>query len=272
LIRMSEWLEWSAYQKASLVWAVTEGIRNTLIARGLAPEHIFLLTNGVDCTEFRPQSKAQARSELGWDDRFTVLYVGGHGIMHGLHTLLDAAELLLDREDVHIILVGEGSEKPDLVAQSQRRHLKNVTFLDAQPHHRIPLLLAASDASLVPVRNVPLFQGMLPIKMLETMACARPIVLAVDGEARKIAEEKAKAAIAVEPENADALVSAILYLHEHLEIAEEMGQQGRNYVKAHFDYDLLTKALSDRITTLLENGTAISAETSNPLEKSKVAL
>jgi colanic acid biosynthesis glycosyl transferase WcaI len=251
LIRLSEWLEWSTYQKASLVWAVTEGMRNTLIVRGLAPEHVFLLTNGVDCTKFLPQSKAQARIELGWDDRFTVLYAGGHGIMHGLTTILDVAERMLDREDVHFILVGEGSEKANLIVQSQKRQLKNVTFIDGQPHERMPLLLAASDVSLVPARKVPLFQGMLPIKMFETMACARPMVLAVDGEARRVAEQEAKAAIAVEPENVGALVSAIVYLYKHPEIGEEMGQRGREYVKFHFDYERVTEALERHLKLLL---------------------
>jgi len=251
LIRLSEWLEWSTYQKASLVWAVTEGMRNTLIVRGLAPEHVFLLTNGVDCTKFLPQSKAQARIELGWDDRFTVLYAGGHGIMHGLTTILDVADRMLDREDVHFILVGEGSEKANLIVQSQKRQLKNVTFIDGQPHERMPLLLAASDVSLVPARKVPLFQGMLPIKMFETMACARPMVLAVDGEARRVAEQEAKAAIAVEPENVGALVSAIVYLYKHPEIGEEMGQRGREYVKFHFDYERVTEALERHLKLLL---------------------
>jgi colanic acid biosynthesis glycosyl transferase WcaI len=273
LIRLSEWLEESTYQKASLVWVVTDGMRDALIARGLALEHIFLLTNGVDCTKFRPQAKAQARVELGWDDRFTVLYTGGHGIMHGLTMILDAAERMLDREDVHIILVGEGSEKSDLIAQSQRRHLKNVTFLDAQPHERIPLLVAASDVSLVPARKIPLFRGMLPIKMLETMACARPMVLAVDGEARRVAEQEAKAAIAVEPENAAALVAAILYLYEHPERAEEMGQRGRDYVKAYFDYDQLTADLSARLALMLNTGDSPSALiASNSAEVSELSL
>jgi colanic acid biosynthesis glycosyl transferase WcaI len=262
LIRLSEWLEWSTYQKASLVWAVTEGIRDTLIARGLAPEHIFLLTNGVDCTKFRPQAKAQARMELGWDERFTVLYVGGHGIMHGLTTLLDSAEQVLAQEDIHFIMAGEGSEKSALIAQSQKRHLTNITFIDAQAHQRIPLLLAACDVSLVPVRNVALFRGMLPVKMFEAMACARPMVLAVDGEARRVAEQEAKAAIAVEPENANALVAAIVYLYEHPEIGAEMGRRGREYVEFHFDYEHLAAALDARLTALLsKQGLATIAET-----------
>lgn len=252
LIRLSEWLEWSTYQKANFVWVVTEGIRNTLIQRGLPPERIFLLTNGVDCTKFKPMLKEQARAELAWDDRFTIIYAGGHGMSHGLITVLDAAEQMLDYTDIHIVLVGDGGEKAKLVAQAQKRGLKNITFLDAQPHNRIPLLLAATDVCLVHVRKVPLFQGMLPIKMFEAMACARPIILAVDGEARLLAEQNVKAAIYVEPGNAEALVSAIFYLREHPEKAEELGHRGRALVEARFDYDLLTAQLDARLEILLE--------------------
>ena len=54
LIRLAEWLEWSTYQRASAVWALTEGIRTLLIQRGLDEDHIFTLTNGVDTSEVLP--------------------------------------------------------------------------------------------------------------------------------------------------------------------------------------------------------------------------
>jgi putative colanic acid biosynthesis glycosyltransferase WcaI len=258
LIRLAEWLEWSTYERASLVWVVTEGIRNTLIRRGLSPEHILLLTNGVDSTTFSPLPKPQARAELGWDDRFTVLYAGGHGISHGLTTLLDAAELIHNRDDMRIVLVGDGAVKAELRARAQKLGLTNVSFLDAQPHHRMPLFFAAADACLVHMRKLPLFQGTLPIKMYEGMACARPIVLAMDGEARKLAEQDAGAAIYVEPENPTALVSALLYLRDHPEQAEELGRRGRVLVETRFGYDRLVEALNQRIALLLEKKAPIT--------------
>ncbi len=251
LIRLAEWLEWSTYQRASLVWAVTDGIRQSLLQRGLSPEQVFLLTNGVDTTKFRPLPKAQARTELGWDDRFTALYAGTHGLAHGLTTVLDAAERLRDRMDIRIVLVGDGAAKADLVAQAQRRHLKNITFLEPQPHERMPLLLASADVCLVPLRKVALFEGALPSKMYEAMACARPIVLGVEGEARRMVEQEAGAALAVEPENVEAMVEAILYLREHPEVAEALGQRGRAFVETRFDREQLTTALETRIAKLL---------------------
>jgi glycosyltransferase involved in cell wall biosynthesis len=252
LIKLSEWLEWSTYRRASLVWVVTEWIRDFLIQRGLPAERVFLLTNGVDTTKFRPLPQAQARAELGWDDKFTVLYVGTHGVTHGLITLLDAAEQIQDRDDIRFVLVGDGADKQYLIAQAQERGIKNVTFLDPISHALVPTLLAAGDVCLAHVRRVPIGKGILPIKMYEAMACGRPIVLAVDGEARRIAEEEAGAAVYVEPENPTALANAILYLREHPELARVLGQKGRAYVEKRFDYDHLTRALDERITMLLE--------------------
>lgn len=251
-IWLSERLEWSTYQRASLVWAVTEKMRDTLIQRGLSPKRIFLIKNGVDTTKFRPLPQSEARAALGWDSRFTVLYAGTHGLSHGLTTILDAAEQLRDRHDIHFVLVGDGAEKANLIAQAQSRELQNVTFLASLPHNRIPQLLAAADVCLAHARKVELFEGMLPIKMYEAMACARPILLGLNGEARRIAEQEAGAALYIGPENPDALVSAVLYLREHPEVAEELGKRGRTYVQTRFDYELLTAELAARIAALLD--------------------
>ena len=247
LIRLAEWLEWSTYQRASAVWALTEGIRMLLIQRGLDEEHVFTLTNGVDTTKFYPREKAQARATLHWDDTFTVLYAGTHGLAHGLMTVLEAAEQLRDYTNIRFVLVGDGATKTDLIAYARKRSLTNVAFLDTQPHEYMPQLLAGADVCLVPLRKVPLFEGALPSKMYEVMACARPILLGVDGEARRLVEQDAGAAIYVEPENADALAEAILHLYEHPEIADALGQRGRMFVERRFDRIQLTKALETRL-------------------------
>lgn len=270
LISLSEWLEKSTYRRASAVWAMTEGIHKTLLQEGLAADRIFLLPNGVDTHKFRPMSRVQARAEFGWDERFTVLYAGTFGLSHGLMTTLDAAEQLRDCPEVRFILVGDGAEKERLVAEAQRRSLENITFLEPQPHERVPLLLAGADVCLVPLRKVPLFEGALPIKMYEAMACARPILLAVEGEARRLAEQEAGAAIYVEPENPTSLVDAIHTVRIHPELAEALGQRGRAFVEAHFDRDVLTRALEARIVALLgKHPVSSTTMLPTPLETTK---
>ncbi|MGH2508876.1 MAG: glycosyltransferase family 4 protein [Ktedonobacteraceae bacterium] len=251
LIRLAEWLEWSTYQRASRVWAVTKGICHTLIERGLPSEKVFLLTNGVDTKTFRPLPQAQARLELGLAEHFMVLYAGTHGIAQGLTTVLEAAQLLQDRPEIQLVLAGDGAEKADLIVSARQRGLTNVTFLEALPHARMPLLLSACDICLVPLKKVQLFEGALPSKMYEAMACARPIVLGVEGEARQLLEQEARSAIAVEPENANALADAILHLYVHPEELAQLGQQGRAFVEAHFDREQLVKKLEVHILAVL---------------------
>ena len=252
LIRLAQWLEWSTYRRASCVWAVTQGLRDRLVARGLAPEHVFLLTNGVDVTRFRPLPHDQARAELGWDERYTVLYAGTHGLVYALSTLLDAAEQLLARRDIHIVLVGDGVTREGLMRQAQVRQLKNVTFLDPQPHERMPLIFAAADVCVIPLRNVPMAALTLPAKVFEIMACARPTLLGVDGEARRLVEQEAGAALYVEPENAEALVAAILFLFEHPEESTALGQRGRAFVEARFDRQKLVDVLEEQIINVTQ--------------------
>jgi len=252
LIRIAKWLEWSTYQRASLVWALSQGIQTILIQRGLSPEHVFLLTNGADTTKFCPLQKVYARAELGWDNKFTILYAGTHGVSHGLTTVLDAAEQMQDRTEMHFLFVGDGSEKAGLMKQARSRKIRNVSFLDALPYDHMPLALAAADICLVLMRKVPLFEGRLPLKMFEVMASGRPILLGVDGEARQLAEQEAGAALYIEPENEEELKAAIIYLQEHPEEAEAMGQRGRAYVEARFDRDQLAAELDARIAALLE--------------------
>ena len=250
-VQVAEWLEWSTYQKASLVWALSRGIRDRLLQRGLARDHVFVLTNGADTTRFRPLPQKDARTELGWRDIFTVLYAGTHGVSHGLSTVLDAAELLQEQKEVHFIFVGDGSEKAELVAEAKRRELANVTFFNALPHEKLPLALAAADMCVVPMRKVPLFAGRLPLKMFEIMAAGRPFLLGVDGEARELAVTKANAALYIEPENAEALAEGILFLQKNPEEAEALGRSGRAYIETHFEREQLANELDERITTLL---------------------
>src|SRR2546423_15283263 len=109
-----------------------------------------------------------------------------------------------------------------------------MTFREPQPDAHMRLVMAAADVSLVPLRKLPLFEGALPSKSYEVMACARPIILAVAGEARKLIEQEAGAANAIEPERATALVQSIFYLYTNPEKAERLGQPGRAFCKGPF--------------------------------------
>lgn len=264
LIWLAERLEWSTYQRAASVWALTDGIRSALIARGLPEQKVFLLNNGVDTARFKPVPRAEARAALGWDDRYTVLYAGTIGLAQSLKTVLDASERLRERRDVRFVLAGEGVAKAELQAEAARRGLANLSFLDSVPYELMPTLLSAADVCLVSLKKLPLFTGAIPLKTYEALACARPLLLAVDGEARELIERQARAARFVAPDDGQALTEGVLWMLEHADEARAMGERGRAFVVAHYDRDVLTTELEGHIAAAMGKRQTIGASQAAP--------
>jgi len=155
------------------------------------------------------------------------------GMAHGLETLLDAAsQLRQQNSDVRFLLVGEGAERERIQALAESRGLASIRFLDQQPREKIPALISASDACLVLLKKTDVFKTVIPTKMLEFMSSARPVILAVEGQAQQIVEE-AGAGIVIEPENARALAAAIVQLAGDHELGRALGQKGREYIVGH---------------------------------------
>jgi glycosyltransferase involved in cell wall biosynthesis len=75
--------------------------------------------------------------------------------------------------------------------------------------------------------------GVIPIKMYDGMACARPLVLAIEGEARMILDD-AQAGIAVDPEQPEQLLAGIRALQKDATAAHRFGENGRRYVERYF--------------------------------------
>jgi colanic acid biosynthesis glycosyl transferase WcaI len=228
-------LEEACYRRAVAIVVVTEGIRQRLLQRGLPESKLHLVPNGanVDVFRFAPHERVRLRRELGLEEKFVVIYAGIHGVAQGLETLLEAARQLQPDAQVHFLLVGDGPKKAEIASLAAEWKLSNLTLMDEQPRLAIPALLSAADASVIPLRKLEIFKGALPSKMFDGWACERPVLLSVDGEARQVMEA-AGGGIFVNPQDADALVQAILELRDNPELGRQMGLRGRRYTEGHY--------------------------------------
>lgn len=252
LIRILEALELAAYKAADAVVVVSDGFRDHIAARGIPKAKIHTIRNGVDLDRFSPTTPdagiAATRSHLGAADGDTlVLYLGAHGISHGLKSVADTAAKLTG-DAVHFAFVGEGAAKQQLTDHVQQLRLDNVTLLPGVPREEVPGLLAAADICLVPLRDVPLFSTFIPSKLFEYLGSAKAVIGAVRGEPADILREAG--AIVVEPEDAAALADAILHLATDPTRRAEMGAKGRRYVAEHFDRRQLANRYLDLLVAL----------------------
>lgn len=224
------------YRNCDRVVVVTSAFKQCLVENWDVPaEKISVIENGVDTGLFHPHAEPmEIRKTLRAEAKFIVSYIGTMGLAHGLETVLEAASQLQPAApDVLFLFVGEGAEKQKIVAGARDRSLNNVCFVDQQRRENTPSYICASDVCLVPLRKSELFSTVLPSKMLEFMACARPVILGVDGLARRIVQE-ANAGIVVEPENATALAEVIKRLAADPVLRAAFGRNGRRYVLQNF--------------------------------------
>ncbi len=241
ILGVLEWLELFLYRRAARVITVTEGFLRDIVARGIDAGKVFTITNGVDPGFFVPSaSKEEDRRQTGCSAKFTVLYLGAHGISHALEKILDVAGRLRGEAGVEFVFVGSGAAKEALVARVAREGLENVRFVDPIPKQEVPRWYGAADVALVPLKDVPLFTTFIPSKLFEVLACEVPVVASVKGEAAEIARRSGGAAV-VEPEDVDGIAAALLELRADPEKRRAMGRAGRAFVMREYDRSVLAR-------------------------------
>ena len=240
IIAALEWLERFAYAKASRIVSVTDSFVPHIEARGGAGK-TEVVKNGADLSLFKPQPRDDAFArQLGVEGKFVAAYVGTHGMAHGLDSLLEAARLLRDDARFAFVMAGGGAERARVVEKRDALGLDNVIMLEQMAKEDMPKLWSICDASLVLLRDLPLFTSVIPSKIFESMAMGVPILLGVRGESAAIIEA-AGCGKAIPPEDPEALAQALREMADDPALCARWREAGQAYVREHFDRAVLAR-------------------------------
>jgi len=242
-------LERFCYRRAERVVALTEGIRDGVIAGGVNPALVTLITNGIDLPPEGAPAANGAAPVPAPDDAFVAMYVGQHGTYNALGTVLDAADRLRGEPGIRFVLVGGGDRKSALVQEAERRSLSNVCFVDPVPKREVPSWLERADACILPYQDRELFAGALPNKAFDYLGAGRPIVAsAPEGELTRLVRE-AGCGVSAPPEDGAALAEAVRRLAADREGAARMGAAGAAYARERYD----RRVLAARFVSVVES-------------------
>ncbi len=251
VLKLAYKMEAFFYKKAKLITAQTQGIVKNIQQR-FPSKDVYWLKNGVDLSVFNPDIiYSNWREQNGFKETdILILYAGILGYAQGLETIIQASLKIKSHSYIKFIFLGTGPVKEKLVLLKEELKAENVIFFEPVTKQEIPQIVKAADVSLVPLKKLDLFLGAIPSKIFENLAMAKPLLLGVDGEARDLFDFQAKASVYFEPENEDDLAKKVLLISENKQLREELGNNGRRFVKEYFDRDKIAESFVQKLNTV----------------------
>tara|TARA_Y100000741_G_C18238443_1_gene552643 strand:+ start:407 stop:1606 length:1200 start_codon:yes stop_codon:yes gene_type:complete len=159
-------------------------------------------------------------------NNFTVLYSGNLGYAQDLFTVIDAANQLKNHS-LYFKIIGDG-----VYVQKLKDYAKNnnkITIIPSMSRDNLIKEIKNASICLVPLINSALFNKALPSKMFEYMACSKPVIVGISGDAKHLVESTMSGKV-VAPEDKDELSKAILYYYNNPKMVKSDGKNGKNYV------------------------------------------
>ncbi|KAK0350122.1 hypothetical protein LTR94_030300, partial [Friedmanniomyces endolithicus] len=212
-----------------------------------------MIPNGCDLDIFATDVPVHQPAGIR-DDDLVAIFAGAHGIANGLDAALDAAAVLKrrGRDDIRIVLIGNGMKKPALVERATREGLDNVVFLDAVRKTELVGLMNRADVGLQLLADVPAFYyGTSPNKFFDYIAIGLPVLNNYPGWLAGLIAE-ADCGIAVPPRDPEAFADALQAFADDRDATGARGQRARALAETQFARDDLARRWAEWIERTAE--------------------
>jgi colanic acid biosynthesis glycosyl transferase WcaI len=226
-------LESTVLRRFDRVSAITPRMVDLAVKKGVAAERSVLLRNWVDTREIFPLSNPSPLRKEFSDGRIIALYSGNFGSKQGLEDVIEAARMLVAREDIVFILCGDGAGRDGLLAQA--KGLPNVRVRDLLPAEQLNSLLNAADVHLLPQR-AEYADLVMPSKLLGILASGRPVVASARPGTQLAAVAEA-CGLAIEPGQPAEMAQAVVRLADDPGLRGRLGAAAREYAVSNLDRD-----------------------------------
>lgn len=218
---------------ADHVITIGEAMRRDIIDRGIDPERITIIPNGVDVEVFSPEPPDPAlRARYGLEGRFAFGYVSNlDHPRENQELLIDATRILLQRgRQVRCLIIGGGKRADELKRHARQAGVGDaVVFTGRIPHDEVRGHYALLDAFVVPRRDERAARMVTPLKPFEAMAMACPLIVADLPALLEIAEPEERG-LSFTTGDARGLAAALERLIDDPALGDRIGQAGREWV------------------------------------------
>lgn len=248
-------MEAEACQNADHVFALTNALKDIMIARGVAGDKITVLPNGVDADQFTPISRNHALAgRLGIEnDELVIGYIGSIVDYEGIDDLLRAFRLLLDRvrQKVRLLIVGDGAVWEEMKVLARELDLgERVIFTGRVPHAEVPDYYSLLDITPFPRKPLPVTEAVSPLKPFEAMAMEK-CVIASDVAALDEIIQQGENGMKFQKGNIDSFAAVLSEAVEQQGLRRTLSKQGRDWVCRNRDWRVISKTITDTYDRIL---------------------
>ena len=236
------------YREATIIVALSEGMRAQVLKCGIAPEKVIVSHNGVDPEAFSFKIRKKSPGKP-----VEVIYAGTVGIANGLEQVLKAAKWIEEqgRTDIHFTIIGEGNDLQRVKRIASTLNLSILKFRKSVPKEEISAILEKADIGLVCFAPFPVLEANSANKFYDYLASGLPVILNYQGWQ---AEYLQKYAAGLFSRQGDSIAFArnILSLADDPEKRKQMAINGRKLVEKHFDRRQIATDLLEHFQEILE--------------------
>ena len=239
-LHLHKLVEGWVFRGSDLLITVTEGIRQWIGSEHSVPiEKIETILNGTNPCRFTPSDKGLARKEFGLDpERPIVGYLGSLFPWCGLELLIEASLLILESIPDVLFLIGGGQAEMKVELQRRVKHLgmeQHFVFQGEVPWEKAALFISAFDLAVAPAQFSNPRSGISPQKVYAYLACERPVVGSdIEGLGDLLTREGV--GVSFPSGDAEKLAGAIIQLLQDRELAQTMGERGKQLVLDRFTW------------------------------------
>ncbi len=237
--RLTRQLENMAVSGADHVITICQGLKEDLVTRGVAPDKVGIMPNGVDMTMFgEPAARDDALAKhLGLDDGPVIGFIGSFYDYEGLDDLIAAMPLLVERHSgARLLMVGGGPMEEALKEQAAASSATDtIIFTGRVPHSEVERYYALADVMTYPRKRSRLTDLVTPLKPLEAMAQMKLVAASDVGGHRELITHNATGVL-FPPDDPAACAGALADLIDRRDEWDAFRCRGQAHVRDNHDW------------------------------------
>lgn len=249
ILRITDYLVRLIYRKSDIIFISSRSFRQSVTDKGVSNKKIFYLPNWAEDLYNEDVNRDEEIVRMLPSGGFKIMFAGNIGESQDFESLVNAAELTRDFEDIHWIIIGDGRKRQWVEQEINSRKLKNIHLLGRHPMEKMPYFFREADVLLVSLKDEVIFSFTVPAKIQSYLACGKPILAMINGEGAEIIKES-NSGFAVNAGDYINLSEKVLELYKMPEEQlDRMAKSSKEYYLNNFD----RKELIDKVITVFRS-------------------